>query len=393
MRILSIHNSADIYGASRCLERLAVELKNDGHQLFTVLPCRGPLVELLERAGATVIFHPALAIVERNKMKSVWSRVSFLLRIPVSAVWLAALAVRLRVDVVHTNVATIISSPFAAIMSGRPHVWHIRECFLEFPALWKYYQYLIYYTSAIVVAMSMTVRDQFAPSIRKRIAIVYDGLPVGEFSPCAPEVIEDFRNRFGIQARSAAVLGRIKWHRKGQEVFVRAAARLKDKYPDARFLIVGSAAPGNEEHETNLKELVAQLGVGEQIVFTGEIDDVRPVLASVDSVVVPSVQPEPFGMVVTESMAMSTPVIGSRSGGIAEQVTDGNEGYLFEPGNDAELAVALDRMFSDDGRRREMGLGARRTFLDRFEIGESYRQFMEIAGPLERHPGRPVRVT
>ena len=51
MIILSVHNSADIYGASRCLLRMMTLFVKDGHEVHVVLPCRGPLVRLLEKSG------------------------------------------------------------------------------------------------------------------------------------------------------------------------------------------------------------------------------------------------------------------------------------------------------------------------------------------------------
>jgi len=376
MRILSVHNSSDIYGASRCIERLAKRLHRDGHELFVVLPSGGPLKSLLEAAGAQVILHPALSVIERSQLRSLGSKVRFLVQLPISVLWLTLLIFRLRVDVVHTNCATVFSSPFAAALSGRRHIWHVRECFVDFPSMWKYYQHLINMFSATVIAISRTVKEQFDPRLHQNITVVYDGLPSEDFEACPSEAVDRFRRRFNIGGRSAAVVGRIKWHRKGQEVFVRAAALLKAKYPDAKFLIVGSCAPGNEAHGERLHQLVENLGLGSQVVFTGDIDNVRPAFASVDVIAVPSVQPEPLGLVVMEAMAMGTPVVGSKSGGIAEQVVDGAQGYLFEPGNETEMAAAIDRLFGDAELRRQMGIQGRDRFRTNFGIEDSYRGFL-----------------
>jgi glycosyltransferase involved in cell wall biosynthesis len=318
-----------------------------------------------------------MSVIERSQMKSLVTKVHFALRLPISILWLTILAFRLRADVVHTNCAIILSSPFAAALSGRRHVWHIRECFVDFPHFWKYYQHLIHKLSSRIIAISRTVKEQFEPELQGKISVVYDGLPKEDFEPCSPQALDRFRARFQIEGHSAAVVGRIKWLRKGQEVFVRAAALVRNRFPHGTFLIVGSSAPGNEEHTENLHRLVKELGLEDQVIFTGDIDDVRPVFASMDVIVVPSVQPEPLGLVVMEAMAMATPVIGSRSGGIAEQVTDGVEGYLFEPGNEVELAAAMEHLFSDADLRRAMGARARQRFVACFEIEDSYQSFIK----------------
>ena len=86
---------------------------------------------------------------------------------------------------------------------------------------------------------------------------------------------------------------------------------------------VGTPAPGNEEHELKLREMVKALGVEDRVVFFGDSPEPITVFSALDIAVVPSVQTEPFGCVVIEAMAAGTPVIGSGSGGIAEQIVDG----------------------------------------------------------------------
>src|SRR5579871_1322210 len=103
MIILSVHNSADIYGSSRCLLRMMEPFVKDGHDVHVVVPCTGPLVGLLEEKGVKVHIHKNLAIVERTQFASFAGKVSLLWRYPVSILWLIMLILRLKVDLVHTN--------------------------------------------------------------------------------------------------------------------------------------------------------------------------------------------------------------------------------------------------------------------------------------------------
>lgn len=57
MIILSVNNSADIYGSSRCLLRTMELFARDGHEVHVVVPCTGPLVSLLEDRGIKVHIH------------------------------------------------------------------------------------------------------------------------------------------------------------------------------------------------------------------------------------------------------------------------------------------------------------------------------------------------
>ena len=193
------------------------------------------------------------------------------------------------------------------------------------------------------------------------IWVVYDGLPAATFSRAAVAAeATAFRERFSLTGRrTACAVGRLKWTRKGQEVFIRAAALLKPRYPDARYLVIGTAAPGSEDHLARFEALAEELGVRENIVFTGDLLDTRPAYAAVDASVVPSVDPEPFGCVVSESMALETPVAGSDAAGIAEQIVHGDSGFLFPPGDAQALAVALAAIFADPSLRQRLARGGR----------------------------------
>lgn len=74
--------------------------------------------------------------------------------------------------------------------------------------------------------------------------------------------------------------------------------------------------------------------------------------------VVPSVWPEPFGMVALEAMASSKPVIASAIGGLQDIVVDGDTGFLVAPGDAGQLRDTLQRLLSDDGLRQRLGANA-----------------------------------
>lgn len=76
--------------------------------------------------------------------------------------------------------------------------------------------------------------------------------------------------------------------------------------------------------------------------------------------VVPSVWPEPFGIVVIEAMASARPVIASQIGGIPDLVVDGETGILVAPGDPVALRQAIERLLADPGLRERMGQAGQR---------------------------------
>lgn len=102
--------------------------------------------------------------------------------------------------------------------------------------------------------------------------------------------------------------------------------------------------------------------------------------------VVPSVWPEPFGIVTLEAMAFGRPVVATRGGGVLDCVTDGETGLLVEPGDVDGLRGALSRLIEDADQRKRMGQNARqRSFEFRASavvprIEAVYRQVLASGG-------------
>jgi hypothetical protein len=104
-----------------------------------------------------------------------------------------------------------------------------------------------------------------------------------------------------------------------------------------------------------LEALAAQLGVANQVVFTGRVPQVTPYLHLADVVLLPS-QHEGFGVPVAEAMAAGTPVIASASGALpwvlgADDPAAPPSGLLFEAGNVDDLVAQLTRLLDDPNLR------------------------------------------
>lgn len=354
-----------------------------GHEVHIVLPERGPLIERLEALGMRVHVQSNLSVIDRRSMGSLGRCLHFAILFPASVTRLVVLLLRYKIDVVHTNTATLPSAAVAAALTRRPHVWHIRELFEEFGSIWKPYQHFISLMSAAIIAISNCVSDQFDFAIQKKIRVIYDGLDEADIRPNPADVII-FRRRFPKEKLLVGVVGRIKRHRKGQEILVRAAMLLRGRQPNVHYVIVGSSAPGNEAHEIRLREFISECELDSTISLVGETDDPMSVFAALDIAVVPSVQPEPFGLVVIEAMSIGTPVIGSACGGIAEQIVDGTSGLLFAPGDSAALADALDRLIRNGSLRKQLVAGGFERVRSAFAFDETYRAtatlFAEVIG-------------
>ena len=375
-RVLLVHNSADIYGASRMLLRWIKSMDRTRFEPVVVLPEDGPLKELIEAENVEVILHPRLSVITRPVFCS-WRIILFLLDYPVSVFFLWRLTRRRRIDLVYTNTGVVVSSALAAQLAGVPHVWHIREWFQEFRSIWPLFSRFITRFSAKVITVSNPIANQFHS--RDNIMVIHDGFSQEEFQVPKENLRTEFQARYHLVGHFVVgCVGRIKFVRKGQEILVKATAILRQRGRLIKALIVGAPFPLNEEHLTRLKKMVGELGLENQVVFTGEMTDPRPAYVAMDILAMTSIQPEPFGGVVSEAMSLGLPVIATNIGGSQDQVVDGVTGLLIVPGDPTALADSIEKLMDDPELRRRMGTAAVERLRKKFSPAEMARKIERV---------------
>jgi len=189
-----------------------------------------------------------------------------------------------------------------------------------------------------------------------RIAVIPCGVDLRRFRPPDPG---SSRRALGLGPGPIVLyVGRLE-PLKGIDILIEAMSQLERT--DARLVIVGGdqqAAPEVRQ----LRRLTASLGLDRRVEFVGAVDqaELPRYYSAADVCVMPSYY-ESFGLVAVEAMACGTPVIGSRVGGLATTIEDGETGYLI-PWRCAEpFAERIDLVLSNDELRRNLGRSARRA--------------------------------
>ena len=142
-------------------------------------------------------------------------------------------------------------------------------------------------------------------------------------------------------------------HYKGFDVLLRAYGGLENPPP---LVLIGKSG----------KDLPKNLPRGAVLLTTWPNHAVMEAWRRSTIAIVPSVWPEPFGIVVIEAMASGRPVVASNVGGISDIVVDGETGLLVPPGDAGALQHALQRLLADPELRARMGqAGSRRVALFR----------------------------
>jgi glycosyltransferase involved in cell wall biosynthesis len=140
--------------------------------------------------------------------------------------------------------------------------------------------------------------------------------------------------------------------------FVRVAAAVRRQRPDVWFVMVGDG-PLREPAE----ELARDLGVADQMVFSGWWDDVPGLLAATTVSALTS-RHEGLPCSVVESLAAGVPVVATAVDGTVEVVRSNDNGVLAEAGDIAALAEAICRLLDDPDLRSRMSASARQGLED-----------------------------
>ncbi len=188
-------------------------------------------------------------------------------------------------------------------------------------------------TMAVLVAPSPALGAELV-----RLGVPADRVEVSDYGfrplPRLPRAPGDGRVRLGF-------VGTLVWH-KGAHVLLEALRLL----PAGRVtLALHGAVDTFPEYTAALERAAADLPVR----FAGGFDEAgaASAYASMDVLVVPSLWPENSPLVIHEAFMAGVPVVGARMGGIADLVTDGVNGLLYEADSPAALAAALQRLLDE----------------------------------------------
>lgn len=159
---------------------------------------------------------------------------------------------------------------------------------------------------------------------------------------------------------SAAYRGKLK-PGKGLETLIDAFALLSDV--KVRLRLMGK---GDPDYVDSLRRRAQMAGVAERIDWNRNTDFAEEALRKVHFGILPSEEPEAFGMANLEFMACGKPQIATLSGAVGEVISPGDDSLAVEPGNPEKLAAAITRLASDESLRSSMGRKAFEHYSARF---------------------------
>lgn len=168
-------------------------------------------------------------------------------------------------------------------------------------------------------------------------------------------------------------IGRV-LHDKGVDDYIEAAKRIKKRYPNTEFNMLGFIEPTESHYEKELAELGKQ-GI---INYRGSQKDVKPWIARAHAIIHPSTYGEGMSNVLLENAASGRFLITTDNPGCQETVVDGESGFIYHGGNADALVETVEKFLKlDNETRKKMGLVGRKYVEDNFSreiVVEAYKE-------------------
>lgn len=286
-------------------------------------------------------------------------------------------------DVIHS----LFEFPYALIASRlakryrKPLIIGTQGTYAIQPLFWRPEKWFVkwaYNSANVITAPSAFTRGNIIKysGTRTPVKVIHNAVNFERFQK--PVDVSLIRNRYPGK-KLLLTVGGLK-PRKGHDIVIRALGTLKNKRDDFQYLIVGAG-----KMRVYLEKLARQEGVGERVVFCGEIDGdelIRYFQACdlyVHTPLLINWQFEGFGIVYLEASACAKPIVAADSGGVRDAVLDGQTGLVVPEGDVSATASAIERVLDDRELAERLGRQgqgyARRHSWN--EIGPQYLQLYE----------------
>jgi glycosyltransferase involved in cell wall biosynthesis len=364
--ILLVGHSGDMYGASRSLIKL-VKILEQNYTVHVILPEIGALFDNLTAIipSQRILINEDLYIFTRKSFKIKYL-ISTLFRFLRNVISLIKIIQKFKIEIVHTNSGVVPAPALAAKLSGKKHIWHIREWFGDFKQFWPLYSAYITGLSDKVVCVSKTMAEQFKNP--KNILAIYNGFEIPKVQTKAT-ITDDLQNKLNNANLILGCTSRIRLIRKGQEYLIEAIGILTKKTgKNIQAVLIGDYVPGYESQKEYIHSLINKYDLEDRIHFLGHLKDPLPYYRLFDVFVLPSGEPEPFGGVIMEAMSMGLPVIGSNAGGTTEQIANDWNGYLFENQDANDLAQKLELFLNEKDKLKLFGSRSIKRIEENFSL-------------------------
>lgn len=340
MKILQISSASSFGGGERYVADLTNALVKRGHELYVAVRPRSPLPRHLQLPTDHIITLPL-----RNAL-DVWS-----------AHELDRFVRRKGIEIVHAHMARDYS--IASYAARRKETKFIATRHVLFP-LSRIHRHTLARATRVIAVSNAVAKELRSSRVvsEEQIVVIPNGIDVDRFRKTR---VEPHR---GLLVGSVGELRALKRH----EDFIRAAAKIASRVPEAQFVLAGVDTSPSGEERKQLERLVNELGLTDRFRFLGWVDNAEQLLCSLD-VFVSASETESFGLAIVEAMAAGAAVVATATEGAREVIEDQKTGLLVPIGDVDRIAESVIDLLSNPEKRHTIATQSAESAATRFSLG------------------------
>lgn len=337
MKKILVWETLSLVAGGQKMTLCVIDLLKDDFSFYCLLPEKGELAKELDKRGVYYTLMGNQTMPSGTKGKAVVLKYALL---SVKAVLCCLkVIVRQKPDLIYApGPAALPWSAVCAALTGKKAVWHLHHIFADGPT-----KKLLNVCSKLksvkhIIAVSDCVSSQITdPEGAKKSVTLYNPVDFERYAHGDKEKIMAQLKDLGASDEEIliAVIGLLQ-EKKRQEKAIEILEGLCNTGVKAKLILVGSSRPGEQSYEKKLRELAAQKGLSDKVLFLGQRDDVEDILQALSALIVP-MKEEGFPLAALEAMAGGVPVLAVSEGGAGELVNLSKGGATYDDSEDIDV--------------------------------------------------------
>lgn len=358
INVLQVINSLHAGGAEALLRNFTLQVKkhnkkyNDFNVEVAILYPEDIFKEDIEKAGIPVW---ELGLNFKYDLRGVIKLISFIRRGKYNVVHVHLFPTNLFI-----SLASLFLSKDIKFIFSEHNVYNRRRSFKIFRIL-DTFIYSRYYKIICVSKQVQVALIKWLPDLQRKSVVISNAVPV-----------PDIFNWSSVKKYDVLFVGRLT-KAKGIDILLKAIKILKEKYQKE----IKAAIVGEGYLEEELKELVKELEIGEEVEFLGVRRDIEKLMKSTKVFVLPS-RWEGLPLTVLEAMGSGAGIIATKVGSIPEVIEHGKEGILISPEDSETLAGAIAELLKDRELRVKLGINAYKKVKEKYSIEVYTKNILEF---------------
>lgn len=360
MRIFQLISSSGLYGAERMILTLCRELNKMGHEttIGVFENAHRPNTEIATVAQSMKL--PVQVIPCANRFD----------RTAVRA--LRSVFEQSEPEVLHAH--GYKADLYGYLAAKKSKTTLVSTCHTWYDNDWRVYLYgvidrFVLRRFRMIVAVSNDVANRLreAGVPEKKIRIINNGIDIDALSNAEPAL----RKGVPPTQRIVGIVGRLS-PEKGIEGFLSAASKIKISHPQTTFVVIGEGP-----ERDNLYATARKLGIQDTVRFTGKLDNMAEVYASLDVIVSSSVK-EGLPLTILEALAARLPVVATSVGAVPTVILHNQTGLLAPPRDADALAREIIRFLDNPELARTLAMQGHKLVRQHFSAQSMAAEYLKF---------------